>query len=250
MPTLKKSGLFRLVFSAWTCHFGLDNLIALANEELSHSHNARFSAEEYKQLVSESGYVAVSPLGEFGSLVDSIGVRLTENKYCAFSNRDSLTIAEEVLGRYKLESHVDHKRRKLVTYGMTISCNNLSTTPGFIDFQLYPPMLEATFPAVKEILQNAAPNGIIKCQLNFDFPKVSCMTDLNKLSGLMYGLGVKLGHTGSFIYDGLRFTGSSSVGGLNSTLKVFPERDDLTLPRLADLISLLFRCGVFFLASN
>jgi TIR domain len=51
-------------------HDGLDNLIAMTNDEFSHKHKSRFSDSEYKELVFQDEAHAPHPLGEFLHFID------------------------------------------------------------------------------------------------------------------------------------------------------------------------------------
>jgi TIR domain len=218
-----------------TSEDGLDNLIALANEEFSHSHSARFTADEYQELMSNSSRAESYPLGEYTPLIDEIHVSVTERDGLSYDPETALDKFKEILSNNNTEYFTEEKSVK--TFGMSLSSTD-GQHPKPLNIVLDPSMLYITLPLIKEILSSVMNNGIMGIPFRFDFLRaVECLTDSHKITARLWSTGFRLGAQNGFVYDDLAFSishlisfrGPGNIQRGATCLSVTPQQNEISI---------------------
>jgi hypothetical protein len=224
---------------------GLDNLIALANQVFGHSHNARFTPQEYEALSHIARDESTNCLGKYAPLVDKVVVELTQDTGYTSDPVDTLHRIRDVLQAEGSAVRVEQNR--LESFGLFVTA---SASPKRIKIVVDPSMFEVNFALVQKILSLFDGKGIEKVILRFDFvDSVAHLAASHKITARLFGTGVELAEGEWFQLGPLLFTVSHLVifGGHDAGIRhaetfvaVRPAIQQTNLHELGNLITFLF----------
>ncbi|HMK77834.1 MAG TPA: toll/interleukin-1 receptor domain-containing protein [Thermodesulfobacteriota bacterium] len=232
---------------------GLDNLIAILNEEFSYNHAARFTGSEFQELLTEGGLLGISPLGQYTPFIDNIRIRIRQGFKIHIDK-----IIEEAIDFFK-ESKVEfeHSLNHIQTFGLVMRVD-----PGpnrYLEIELDSSLVSVTFPILETLLKKIREEGVEGIMMEFRFNSlIWCEERGFKLSAKLYGLPISFGSEGKLGYgdfefkvDSLHVLGATTVlgGGVHegATLGVTFKVNNLSIDSLRHLIELLFERGVLFI---
>lgn len=241
-----------------TSEDGLNNLIALANEEFEHNHSPRFSASEYQQLLTHTSLPSGSLLGEHTPVIDEITMTLNAESELACAPPDALNRIAEILKKHEVQHRSDE--RSVVFHGVSVTApKNQSVLRVAID----PVIAGVTFPLLEESLRSIRRKGVRGTTLTFEFlPAVDYLSDTHKVTGRLHGSQVTFGKANALQFQDLEFDidsnfarrVASAVGATyergSTYLEATVNCDSLPTAQFGELITLLFEREILYFEGN
>ncbi|MDD2716156.1 MAG: toll/interleukin-1 receptor domain-containing protein [Candidatus Wallbacteria bacterium] len=237
---------------------GLDNLIAISNDEFKHKHNLFFSENEYKEFMSNSSGSSSHPLGNYLQIVEDISVLINVRDFSLLCGEsDVLERAKSSFKNFALESK--DCINGIESFGISIKTYE-GSFPKPIDFILDPNTIDKTLPCLIEIFKAIRADGINCIPINFVFSDgITCIEKRHKLTARLIDTDVVL-ETEDFLgfknYSFLLSHFSKKVPFSNpqnplyergaTYISIFPKKNNIYLEDVKELLDLLFSKGVFF----
>jgi hypothetical protein len=227
---------------------GLDNLIAILNEEFSYHHAATFTDLEFEELLSEGGALGISPLGQYTPFIDNISIRL--HKGFKVTLDEILEEAIDVFKENKIE--FEHSPHHVHTFGLLIRTD---TGPNrYLEIELESSLVSITLPMVETLLKKVREGGVEGIWMSFFFNNsVWCEGEPFKVSAKLYGLPIPFGSKGKLVYGDFEFSAEPlRIAGEHSgaALQVKFKLNCLSIDSLRHLIQLLFERGILFIEKS
>lgn len=236
-----------------TSQDGLDNLIALVNDEFKHNHSSRFSSDEYQGLVGSVSTTYSKHLGEYATFIDQIEVQLDREAHLSCQAIEALKRINGLL----LELNIEHRKiaeRVLHFNGVTITA---PSDDALLKIKIDPLILDISFPLIEKAIRAVRAEGVKGINFRFDFlPAVQCLRDQHKITARIYDSGIRLGEVHNLLYKDLEFSVDRLI---NHDLRVSRLRrgaaylsvkfnsDQLSISQLKEVLDLLFEREILFL---
>ena len=226
---------------------GLDNLIALANEQYSHKHKSKFTETEYRELISHGDQTEIHPLGKYLPFIDQINIEINSRDNFNYDAIEGINRAKNVFNKNKVEFRDSGK--KIESYGISIYTRD-GQHPVPIVFQLDPSLIDKTFDLLKEILECILEKGVTGVSFRLDFINgISCVKEQHKITAKLYGTGITFGDKEELILNHLtfymskliHFTGPGYTKPGPAFLSIKPNNNELNIDDIANLLNLLFK---------
>lgn len=162
---------------------GLNNVIALVNQQFALTFRENFTTDDYASIF---GAAALTPAGAM-TYVDDISLTI---------QGDPPRLLAEV-ARTLAEEGVDHKASAsdVQTFGATFGSGRIRTYPPSIAIRVDPALFEVVRAAIDAAL--AARAGNAQLHLNFS-PQVAMVDEPHKVSALLHGSGLRIVGASSF----------------------------------------------------
>lgn len=240
-----------------TSEEGLTNLIALSNQVFNHSHDAKFTVEEYREICLSSGALASKVFGEYGALIDNI--------YVVFSQRDKTLDVDPLIAMDRINemletSSIEHTftQETITLHGVTIAAVGMHSPT--IQLSIDPGIAEVAFPIVEKAISEVRSGVIDGISIRIDFLRaVGCLTDRHKVTGRIYGSDIKLAEKDHLIYQDIEFhishllhlsvhDGQSRTGA--TYLSMTLHCDEIPLQQMGELVQFLFDREILFVGSE
>jgi len=226
---------------------GLNNIIALINEEFSHKHEESFKESEYNEIFAADITLANSTLKKYTTVVDRIQFTLS-----APTN---------------IESALQEIYKKLIEKGIECQSTQYSTYTYGISFmrddknlaiKLDPNLTGITLPILNDLIKELN-NGVVE-PLSFSIvfiPSINYCEALHKLTARIYQTGIKLAENNSLIYDDIEFKlehlqsivfegGRPTRTRENAYMQVKYFGNNLSEMKLFDLLDILFESNIIY----
>ncbi len=231
---------------------GLDNLIALVNDQYSHTHKSNFTETEYRELISHGDQTEIHPLGKFLPFLDQINITINSRENFDYEPLEGIERARNIFIQNNVKFRDSDK--KIESYGISIYTHD-NQIPHPIIFELDPTLIDKTFDLLKDILGSLLENGIEGVRFRLDFISgITCLKEQHKITAKLYGTGVTFGNREELILNKLHFNisnlmhyagpGRMKSGAVYVSIK--PANNELTLDDINGLLSLLFKKKVIF----
>lgn len=230
---------------------GLDNLIALVNEEFQHAHTGKFTSKEFDAIVPHQSTGATSLFGQYTEFIDKINIWISEKNGLKCSANEAIGRAVDVLKSHKVVHQ--STERSIHFHGVSITATT-NYVPPHLEFNIFPLIASITFPIIEAIFEAIREKGIVGVELRFDLGYgIYAVQQMHKLTGNLYGTTVTFGASDEFILDNLSFKlgrlftaqGSKYVEGATH-VTISSLVTPLELTKIGDLIGFLFERGVLF----
>lgn len=248
-----------------TSEAGLNNLIAICNQSFGHSHSESFTASDYREIFVDLAAVS-SSLGHYASVVDSLmfsvyidGGRHSGRYRSSDQSRRPEPIHIGQIHKLLVDSNVEVLYNREVEtfflYGVTINCAD-EWDPREVEINIDPWRVDACLSVILDVIRLVA-GSITKCTARVYFvPSVTVLSDTHKITGRLYGSGVRLAATEDapelLSFDDIAFSverDSPDDDGIVQgpvVLKLEFMSDSVSIGRLGDLVTLLFSRKVLF----
>lgn len=235
---------------------GLNNLIAIVNDEFDYSHSASFTNDEYRDICMSSGAMSSKIFGEYGALIDNSTFSI-ELKKDEFLNVKPEEVMGYIANSLKDEG-VEYTRSE-----NTIICHGISflfydNNPNPLVISIDPMLADITFPIAEKALSKNRSNGINGIAVTLEFKKsVDCILDQHKITGRIYGLDIKLADNDNLVYKNIQFyiehsnydTEEEKKQG-NPFLVMHFQCDKLPTQEISELLQILFERKLLFIGSE
>ena len=136
---------------------GLNNIIALVNQEFGYEHKERFTEAEYQELQDLASRIGGS-LGNHARLIDSLYLTARpERQYFELHE-----LQEDIVGILSQSNvELDVNDWTIISYGLTISIENPYSDRGWwvAHISIDPSVADTAFPLVTEILRKLVKDG-------------------------------------------------------------------------------------------
>jgi len=225
---------------------GLNNLIAVINEEFHVNHPLSFSSSDYVQFTS-TGYLAdVAPLGEQAAWVSSVQVHMSSLRSDAEASTSSLL--------RELELQYQTARGGLHIHGMSIEFHQNGAGTAQID----PSLLNQNLPILDQILSVILAEGQEADRLRVLFlPWVTFLHERYKLTSRLFGSIIGLDPEGLFSFRDIHFSLARQLGPSGFQVISGPTYIEIPIPPrplaqipLRELIALLADLEVLYLEQS
>ena len=206
-----------------TSEAGLDNIIAVANEEFGFTHAPQFTKEEYQQIL----LLGTAPAGITSSgawmYVDEISLNLVDDEMV--DRRDVwLETVERVLSERGVmcQKEKEGKEDAIHFAGVSVT-SRLGLSPAAIGLQIDPWMFGLCVPNMEAILTGVRKEGVNGVSLVFVLrQEVAAETQRHRISSRLYGSPAHLEEGGGFIYEGIHFDVMWVYRNSNTVSVVYP----------------------------
>jgi hypothetical protein len=171
-----------------TSEEGLNNIIAVTDEILGHSHPLCFKADDYRDICGAAGQSSSTVLGEYGALIDSVHAKIEETELSC-NAEEALDVLSQLLDREGME----YNRGKYVVdlYGMSFSESR--SIPKSVNVQIDPGVADAALSLVSKVFGEFRKEGVQGATISLLFiPAVQCIQDRFRVTGRILGTGVKM----------------------------------------------------------
>lgn len=233
-----------------TSEDGLNNIIALVNDEFKHRHMQRFKSQEYSDIVNAGGNLRANSLGAHAQAVDEISIYLSEGREIANASL-AFAKAKELIIKEDLVFHAHEYLENLHFTGCQIQVNT-NTSPLPLEIRIDPGLIDYCFARIDKLLTEIRSEGASGISIAFTFKSsIGCLWDKYKISSRLFGSEASIADDGDFSMRDLKFAFHATfreplcpILGIKTQLRIFP------LQQLGDLLNLLFDRGVFYYDSK
>jgi hypothetical protein len=238
-----------------TSEEGLNNLIAVTNDAFGHSHEAKFTSEEYHEICLSSGVLSSQVFANYGSLIDNIRIELSQEEGLDIEPVLALDHIEEMLK--KDGNEYTRSKVSLDFHGVSIKAPRGSSAQP-LEISIDPGIADVSIPLVEKAIRKVRSVGINGIHMRLDFvPIVQCLTEQHKVTGRVYGSDVKLASDNQFIRQDIEFHMAYSVKFKQATgfergatyLSMIFHCDEIPLIQIRKLLEFLFERGLLYLES-
>ncbi|MGP1345071.1 MAG: toll/interleukin-1 receptor domain-containing protein [Phycisphaerales bacterium] len=232
---------------------GLNNIIALANEEYHQRHAGSFVNADYQAIIDLSGLGPLTSLGKAAQFIDDVQVEPTLKGEPPRLTVDSwLAAIPSVLGQHSVQFVRDSQAFHCQGF-----CVRITTHSGGASI-----VLDSSIQAVGlscmvagAILEELAPDCEQRLAVTIVFDMdVDCVIGLHKVYGKLWGIGLLIAESKALRYKEVEFTVAKRVLGLRRRHNVVVNITTAAIPLLPVLIpeltDLLFDRGVLFLRGS
>jgi len=226
---------------------GLDNLIAMANNEFNHHHQNRFSDEEFSRLMrlGEGNFSDFTMRGL--RMVHEVQFTLSHNKELTEKPGDLVEKISAVLTENRVEHTLSDESLLLHSVSISVSKN---IHPENLEFRIDPILFVKSAPILEHIVREVAKDGFRNVRVILKMVEgVGSLYETHSISARLYGTDVKLYDDTSFGFNGVMFYTTAS-GGIHEPIRVVlcldMKEDALPVGTITDLVSLLFERSVLF----
>ena len=230
---------------------GLDNLIAIANDEFKFKHDKQFTNDEYDELLNSGPSSTAHPLRRYLALIDVIDVVFspsslskTNDETTQASTHAAVFSSVKTILTDRGKDYSEHETT-IISHGFSFTWPNDKSR---IAIQLDPTALPSTLPLFLDVLGGIRVDGITNVTMLIQFlPVIDAETSLCKISGRLHGNG--LTHAGNYlVYDEIGFAVEK-----NGTVLLQPPRvvicplgETIALTQIASLLDLLFDSEILY----
>lgn len=228
---------------------GLNNIIALINQEFDLKCKESFSSADYAGIFGIGTFVDAEYLGPYAPLVDELLIELDGDAI------ELLRIAADLMSQRAL----DHQGGdgELTTYGLAFVAKQNKELVIRVD----PSLLHVTTPVIDEYLSQASKDGAASHVVVKLHASVRHLTEKHRAAARLYESGVRLLSDGRFGYGELVFELSRpvtvGVSGRQPTMRYANVRVEFDLTErslssapIRQLLELLFEREVLFVQSS
>lgn len=233
---------------------GLNNIIAVVNEEFSHSHKSFFTHQNYVEIIGASPEGAISPFGDFGGAIRDLLVTITRRGPVSATPRDiskrtsegkselrGILEAEGVSCQESGESFELPGATITIQYGM-VTTWTIRIDPGTALVNLrIAERLSKTLGLVESTTKQITCLFSSSVQLETRFHVVS--GKLNGVAVLRPNRYFRIGELDFGVTRQVHFTGAGLEHGAVSLI-VDPSSEIISVDQIRDLISMLFQKGI------
>lgn len=225
---------------------GINNIIALINEEFSHKHEESFTESEYNEIFAADTTLANSTLQKYATVVDSIQFTLS-----ASTNIES---ALQEIYKKLIAKGIECQSTKYstYTYGLSFVQNDKK-----LDIKLDPNLTGITFPILNDLIKELNNGAVEPLSFSIIFiPSINCCEALHKLTARIYQTGIRLAENGSLIYDDIEFKlghfqnvswrGQATITRENAYMQVKYCGNNLSEIKLFELLDILFESNILY----
>lgn len=240
-----------------TSEDGLDNLIALVNDEFGHKHSSIFGADEYREI-ARTELLAETLLGQYTTVIDEIRLHFESGTEPNNSWIDSLTILEQQLSEEEVD--FEYKDFGALLHGAAIEVKGLNeeTEDYRINAKVDPTIAAITLPLLERWFQSLRKDGVCGIRFTIAFnDSVMLLGYGHKISGRLFGKA-RLRGGNSFTFREVDFMVSAGrvsqryrLGQTKS--KRFPPYLEMTLNcdhvpigTIRELVEILFNRGILY----
>lgn len=236
-----------------TSEAGLNNIIAIVNQEFQHEHGESFTAEEFHNLTAASGVRNDAQLGEHALALDKIVLDLQVDSF------SDVTQAVTKLHEF------------LVSQGEDVAVSDTGIDLMGIEFRFWQAtdrmqltvnidarVSDLGLPRAVHAIRLFSNRGLKGTRLRAEFTRdITFVQDRHKLTGRLYGTSVTFGQDKRFRYKSLEFglgrtvhaTASGAPAHGATFLAINVQEDELQNSLLRELLDLLFDREVLFSTS-
>lgn len=234
---------------------GLDNLIALVNEEFGHKHSAIFSQAEYQELIAQSGALSTAVFGEYSQLINNLTIRLNETELVV-PPTEALAKIEAMIAEKDIPFQTEAYQLHFNGVSIYGSRSGSQKNPDWLNVEADPTIAAITLPIIEELLSAIRTDGIRGVTITLAFVGlVASLFEQHKKTARLYGSDVTLGKGGSLAFRDLEFTIDHGHGYLvgetyqrgETLVKLSVNAEALPLSEIGDLLTLLFDRNVLFI---
>ena len=200
---------------------GLDNIIAIINEEFDFQHKSLFTEEEYQKICSNSIFMKSHSLGEFGNYLEELNIvvhkinkEFLENWLDHGGGANDIVInhskyfqcLNDFFDSHKIEYSFDgmnYYLRGISIYLITKNIHNISRD--VISIRMDPFFLEKNSDLIREIIEKLKDDGVKGTNFNFTPAHgIYCLTEWHSITGKLEDDSIKLArHEQALYYDAL-----------------------------------------------
>jgi hypothetical protein len=188
-----------------TSEASLDNIIVVANEEFECSHTARFTPDEYREIVALGEDPTGSMIGAYGLGVDEIRLHLdTRLDVIPEGPPAWLGVVEQVLH----ERRVAYQKEKEAIHfdGVTLRTRS-DVMPAPLDFWIDPKICGTSLPTIEAIVGRMRQGGVDGIRLEYRLgPGARAETQEHRISSRLYGSEAHLDESQGFTFGEVSFT--------------------------------------------
>ena len=232
---------------------GLSNLVAITNDVFGHSHDARFTAEEFIEICSSSGASAWNAFGDYGALVDYIYVRLSQEDL-DFELPEAFHRIENMLQRSAIE--YTSSTSEISLHGIMI--NLIGGTSPHIDILIDPGVSDIAFPIVEKAIREVRTRSINGISVVMHFIQaVDHLVEGHKVTGRIYGSDIKMTKVDHFIFQDIEFVVSHSYKLIGrgdpqpfTYLHMTLNCNEIPLSQIRELVQFLFDRAILYVDSG
>ncbi len=214
---------------------GLDNLIALINEEFGHSHASFFTDDEFNMLISDSNTKEKNL--PFFYAVEDINFELdTDELNC--SRESAINILQKSLETQNLE--IRDNSNSIECFGLRI----FSTIHG-LDFNIDPNLFENILPVLIDSITKIVTDENYELTLFLELvPPTDYVSGSHKITALLLKFDIQFGKEEYLNYKGLNF--KLQHNNQAATLIIKSSLKDLQVTKIYNLVTLLFDSRVLY----
>lgn len=238
-------------------HDGLDNLIAVVNEEYSHSHKLDFTNDEYQKLIASGDPSLLNPLAKYVQFVDTIILTINRNDDYNCDTKIAFKLIKEILSESTIEFR--DTKKGIEVFGMLISTEE-RITPQPIYFNIDPSLVNKTIPLVILSLVRLRSKGVQGVSFVFGLNyRVESIRESHKITARLFGSDVTFGDKNSLIFDDIDFRiesrlnihGADELKMRRSTyLHITPLTNEINVTRITALLDLLFKKNILYISDK
>lgn len=224
---------------------GLNNLIAVANEEFGHKHAEGFSKEEFARLVAVGGGRSESTFGKLAYLFDDIIVNVAQED---LAEQDFLAAIRRTKDGLK-DAGIAAARA-----GSTLQCPGMQVEwdKSGLRVQVDPGLADVALPNMAIALATLRGQGVQGATIRLVFQHFAdFVRDRHKRTGRLYGAAVTAFSADLFSYRSLRFELSSKpthgMGDYPAQLLLTMQSDTIPLGEIRELVELLYHRNLIIL---
>ncbi len=232
---------------------GLNNIVAIVNEEFSHKHELSFSNEDYNSIIYQSPDIFNNVLGEITSLIDNILFELNEGRDFV-TNRDSLydelaiTLKKQIPDCQVGDNQINY-------YGVSITKSS-SKLPESITFQLDPILINENIYIIEESVNKIRKDGLKGICMRFDFNiAISRLKNIHKITARIYKSEIKLADNDQFVFRNIQFEIGSSfyfnqskIHQAGVYINITFIENKICVSDIKDLFNILFTREILFIS--
>ncbi|SFO33841.1 TIR domain-containing protein [Nitrosospira briensis] len=232
-----------------TSESGLNNIIAVANSTFQHNHGENFNGEEYRAICSTGLLRQDAGLGTYAGLLDEITFSIEGQKLLSANFEMALRKIAETFNLPARECRLSHDT--LETQGITFRAFE-PRGDSYLQICIDPGIADIALPLIENALRHVLKDGFCGVILYIRFVKgVAYLDQRHKLTGRLYGTGVKLSPDSWLRYNDMEFdfepgfttsfTTTKSLRRITAPyLKTRLLTDQIDLQQFQQLLDLLF----------
>lgn len=235
---------------------GLNNIIAVINDEFKVSHDKKFRDEDYRDIFGVSFNNSNNIFSDYGQLIDTIQI-IFEDK----SGYLDLYLHIKRISEYLNTLNIEHfkSNNTIDSHGVSIVADQIDE-PHSIKFNIDPMLSVVTLPIVSKILNEIRNDdfSLFNCIIEF-YNSVSCVDDKFKISSRIFGTEIKITEQNNYEFKDLEFAlvsvSKNNPGNMvvvyenRAQLRFIYRTEDFPSDQIAELITLLFNKEVLFIPS-
>lgn len=233
---------------------GLNNLIAVVNEEFAHSHETLFTEKDYQAITARFDSLSQTFLAAATPYVARLSFFITEEDASNEKPPDALSAVEAMLREHDIDFSSSEHRVDL--HGASVA---FPPEKGSISIHVEPTAAHITLPIIADIMRVLRVGGLDGATLVIDFVKTVAMLEQSyAITGRLVGSGVEFGSTKMYAFRGFAFDiirrryeqWQRKQRERTVFVAIQITGDTIPVDVVRELVALLFDRGVLYVADD